>query len=80
MKIKLKEESEVTFFNIQFKGVFVGTNCVFRSELIGHIEETYFYPEDNNSIQNFFLNQPTRLKSLTFIFNSSTDFFGGMVV
>ncbi|XP_014280171.1 nuclear receptor 2C2-associated protein [Halyomorpha halys] len=80
VKVKLKEEMEITFFTIQFQGGFTAKELVFKGESNGYSEEVCFFPEDNNSVQQFALKHPTKLKSLFFKFNSSTDFFGRVII
>lgn len=78
------EDIEIKSFSIQFQGGFVGKDCHLEiskdhKELIKHP----FYPEDVNVMQHFKI--PTdgvnnKGKIFKLVFNSSTDFFGRIVV
>ncbi|CAH1393740.1 unnamed protein product [Nezara viridula] len=80
VKVKLREETDVKFFTIQFQGGFTAKDLVFKTELNGNSEEMCFYPEDTNSVQKFIIKQPTKLRSMLFKFHSSTDFFGRIII
>ncbi|KAG8221837.1 hypothetical protein J437_LFUL003471 [Ladona fulva] len=79
--IEFTDIIKVESYRIQFQGGFVGTNCVLKiTDDCGSTHIENFYPEDVNSVQNFSLKEPRLAKSLKFVFNSSTDFFGRIVV
>lgn len=39
-----------------------------------------FYPEDTNNLQRFNLMNKIKAKTLKFVFNQSTDFFGRIII
>ncbi|XP_049788273.1 nuclear receptor 2C2-associated protein [Schistocerca cancellata] len=82
IEIEFPDVKNLSAFEIQFQGGFVGKDC--QIEIVpGPESEKYvepFYPEDINSLQKFSLKSVTPAKVVKFVFNSSTDFFGRIVV
>ncbi|XP_032571227.1 nuclear receptor 2C2-associated protein isoform X2 [Drosophila sechellia] len=83
--LSLEEPQKVSGFSFQFQGGFSGQ----KSELImysadgAQIYQEPFYPEDINSPQLFPIAEPVREKAcskLKFVFESSTDLFGRIIV
>ncbi|XP_070163874.1 nuclear receptor 2C2-associated protein [Polyergus mexicanus] len=80
--INFEEECNVSSFEIEFQGGFVGKDC--------HVEAgndkkamtivEVFYPEDANKLQRFNLKNQIKAKTFKFIFNKSTDFFGRIII
>lgn len=60
----------------------MGKDCSVESASEPNKWETVepFYPEDINSSQTFHLTKPITTRYLRFVFNSSTDFFGRIIV
>ncbi|XP_017889445.1 nuclear receptor 2C2-associated protein [Ceratina calcarata] len=78
--IELEEECELSSFEIEFQGGFVGKDCHLD---VGNKDVKFlesFYPEDKNKIQTFHLKNSVRAKSFKFVFNESTDFFGRIII
>ncbi|XP_077290965.1 nuclear receptor 2C2-associated protein [Arctopsyche grandis] len=79
--LQWKSPRTISAYNIQFQGGFVGHDCeiiLVRDDGSKAIEP--FYPEDNNSVQKFQLKAPCNTKQVTVKFNSSTDFFGRIII
>ncbi|BES99933.1 Hypothetical protein NTJ_12750 [Nesidiocoris tenuis] len=77
ISINLKEPVALCALKMQFQGGFAGQHC---SILADGGNNTDFYPEDNNSVQSFQLPKNCRGKNVKITFNSSTDFFGRIVI
>lgn len=78
--IEFEQEYEISSFEIEFQGGFVGKNCHLE---VGNKETKFyesFYPEDKNTIQIFILTNPVKAKTFKFVFNESTDFFGRIII
>ncbi|CAK9800504.1 Nuclear receptor 2C2-associated protein [Anthophora plagiata] len=78
--INFEQEYEVSLFEIEFQGGFVGRDCHLE---VGNKETNFyesFYPEDTNAMQSFHLKNPIKAKTFKFVFNESTDFFGRIVI
>ncbi|XP_026836217.1 nuclear receptor 2C2-associated protein isoform X2 [Drosophila erecta] len=83
--ISLEEPQKISAFSFQFQGGFSGQ----KSEVIMYsadgvqIHQESFYPEDINSAQLFQIVDSVRDKpcsKLKFVFQSSTDLFGRIIV
>ncbi|XP_017013577.3 nuclear receptor 2C2-associated protein [Drosophila takahashii] len=83
--VSLDEPQKISGFSFQFQGGFAGL----KSEMIMYsadgvqIHQEPFYPEDINSPQLFQLKDTVREKAcskIKFIFESSTDLFGRIIV
>ncbi|KAH8290233.1 hypothetical protein KR054_001121 [Drosophila jambulina] len=79
------EPQNISGFEFQFQGGFAGQ----KSEILmytvdgAQIHQESFYPEDINSPQRFQLKDTTREKlcsKIKFVFESSTDLFGRIIV
>lgn len=77
IKLDFKEKYRITNIEIQFQGGFAGKDCHFKFD---NEDVEPFYPEDINTLQKFSLEKSKGTKSLTVIFNASTDFFGRIVI
>ncbi|XP_039307499.1 nuclear receptor 2C2-associated protein [Solenopsis invicta] len=76
--INFEKECSLSCFEIQFQGGFAGKNCHIeagndKKELT--VIESY-YPQDDNSLQQFYLKNRITAKVFKFVFNESTDLFG----
>lgn len=76
---------EISSFDIQFQGGFVGKDCYLevlspQNDDADTVLKHPFYPEDINNCQHFKLDHIVKGKILRFVFNSSTDFFGRIVI
>lgn len=73
-------------FSIQFQGGFASKEAHIEIHTVnnGDCKTTYeqpFYAEDINAVQHFKLNESqTNVKRIKLIFESSTDFFGRIIV
>ncbi|CAG2066527.1 unnamed protein product, partial [Timema podura] len=67
---------------MQFQGGFTGKDCevVLKTQTDPLGKSEPFYPEDVNSVQSFNLKEPVLTNNVRFVFNSSTDFFGRIVI
>ncbi|XP_060736121.1 nuclear receptor 2C2-associated protein [Tachysurus vachellii] len=67
---------------LQFQGGFSGKSCklegCIKNENLEHIMD--FYPEDNNSLQIFPIQNAPLVQKLKIVFENSTDFFGRIIV
>ncbi|XP_055852453.1 nuclear receptor 2C2-associated protein [Episyrphus balteatus] len=80
--LQFDEPQTVTSFSFQFQGGFVGKDAqVTATKEDGTEIGEPFYPDDINSVQTFNLKQPIEnTKKLKFVFGSSSDFFGRIIV
>ncbi|XP_054090412.1 nuclear receptor 2C2-associated protein isoform X2 [Zeugodacus cucurbitae] len=83
--IRFEEPQTVSKFSFQFQGGFVANpiSIHVETEDSKQILEETFYPEDINSSQSFILHQPIKSKEaakIKFLFPSSTDFFGRIIL
>ncbi|XP_018803128.1 PREDICTED: nuclear receptor 2C2-associated protein isoform X1 [Bactrocera latifrons] len=83
--IRFEEPQAISKFSFQFQGGFVAKTLLIHVETEDgkQILEEAFYPEDINSIQTFILNRPIKNKEaakIKFLFPSSTDFFGRIIL
>ncbi|XP_016992195.1 nuclear receptor 2C2-associated protein [Drosophila rhopaloa] len=83
--LSFEEPQNITGFCFQFQGGFAGL----KSEIImfssdgAHLHQEPFYPEDINSPQLFQIKDSARQKDcskIKFVFESSTDLFGRIIV
>ncbi|EFN80604.1 nuclear receptor 2C2-associated protein [Harpegnathos saltator] len=80
--INFEKECSLSSFEIEFQGGFVGKDCYLEAgnnEKDTTVAEA-FYPEDVNNLQRFNLVNKIKAKTLKFIFNQSTDFFGRIII
>ncbi|KAL1114847.1 hypothetical protein AAG570_007671 [Ranatra chinensis] len=81
IKIKFKERRVMKAFSIQFQGGFAGKDCVLH---FGNSNEEFenflFYPNDVNDTQEFVLPGNFDVTHVEFMFKTSTDFFGRIVI
>ncbi|ORX95329.1 galactose-binding like protein [Basidiobolus meristosporus CBS 931.73] len=80
--IDLQTPTSVQGLRIMFQGGFVGKECQALGAVEGndYISLGRFYPEDNNDVQEFSLEDQTPVKKLKLVFESSTDFFGRITI
>ncbi|XP_076444326.1 nuclear receptor 2C2-associated protein-like [Babylonia areolata] len=78
---------KVSEVHIQFQGGFVGKECWVECKDCGSsgdkrslVKVTDIYPEDVNSVQRFPMECPEPTTALRIIFNTSTDFFGRIII
>ncbi|XP_014207959.1 nuclear receptor 2C2-associated protein [Copidosoma floridanum] len=80
--VSFPEEVCLSLVQIQFQGGFAGLKCYLEAgpdtKDLGHVEN--IYPEDINSIQEFKLSSPVKSKVFKIVFETSTDFFGRIVI
>ncbi|CAM4656725.1 hypothetical protein PO909_027336 [Leuciscus waleckii] len=67
---------------LQFQGGFSGKSCKLKGsakeEDLEHILD--FYPEDNNCLQSFPIQDAPLVQRLKIVFENSADFFGRIIV
>ncbi|XP_053740738.1 nuclear receptor 2C2-associated protein [Synchiropus splendidus] len=72
----------VSRLNVQFQGGFSAKACRLEGSLRG--EDTkeihQFYPEDNNSLQSFPIQEAPSVDKVKIMFENSADFFGRIIV
>ncbi|XP_014483300.1 PREDICTED: nuclear receptor 2C2-associated protein [Dinoponera quadriceps] len=80
--INFEEECSLSSFEIEFQGGFAGKECYLEAgcnEKNTVVVEA-FYPEDVNNLQRFNLANKIKARTLKFVFNQSTDFFGRIII
>nr|CAD7415547.1 unnamed protein product [Timema poppensis] len=82
IELDLPSSVLVDSFTMQFQGGFTGKDCevVLKTQTDPLGKSEPFYPEDVNSVQSFNLKEPVLTNNVCFVFNSSTDFFGRIVI
>ncbi|XP_078041925.1 nuclear receptor 2C2-associated protein [Augochlora pura] len=78
--IDFEQECNLSYFEIEFQGGFVGKDCHIEIDNKGTEFSEPFFPEDKNTLQRFTLNEPKRAKCFKFIFNQSSDLFGRIII
>ncbi|KAK0168751.1 hypothetical protein PV327_002521 [Microctonus hyperodae] len=80
--LKFEQEQTIGIIEIQFQGGFAGKYCHLEAGSDSQdLKQSYeFYPEDTNSIQRFKLDKPVKGKTFKIVLNSSTDFFGRVII
>ncbi|XP_013106886.2 nuclear receptor 2C2-associated protein [Stomoxys calcitrans] len=87
ISIEFENLQSISSFSLQFQGGFASKEG--RIEIQREKDETggstaydqTFYADDVNSVQCFKLEEPqTRVRRVKFVFNTSTDFFGRIIV
>ncbi|XP_061389337.1 nuclear receptor 2C2-associated protein [Musca vetustissima] len=81
--IEFEELQTISSFAFQFQGGFAAKDA--KVEIHGADNgvayEQPFYAEDINAVQSFELKEPqSNVKRVKFVFSSSTDFFGRIIV
>ncbi|XP_058805273.1 nuclear receptor 2C2-associated protein-like isoform X2 [Phymastichus coffea] len=80
--IKFDQEVELSCIKIQFQGGFAGKKCWIEagSDLknLDYIQD--IFPEDINLLQTFNLDFSKKASAFKIIFDSSTDFFGRIII
>lgn len=78
----MKEQCKLSEIVIEFQGGFAGKDCHIEagndSKDIKKIQD--FYPDDTNTVQKFKLNQSVDGSMFRIVFNTSTDFFGRIII
>lgn len=80
--INFNKQCKLTTINIEFQGGFAGKDChIEAGDSPGNLKLIQeFYPDDTNVIQSFKLNNTVEAKTFKIVFNSSTDFFGRIII
>ncbi|XP_049321482.1 nuclear receptor 2C2-associated protein [Astyanax mexicanus] len=80
--LEFPEPVKVSELRLQFQGGFSGRSCKLegcnKEGNLEHIED--FYPEDDNSLQSFPIQDAPLVQKVKIVFKNSTDFFGRIVV
>lgn len=80
IEVVFKEDCDVSNLSIQFQGGFVGKNCHMDIvSVAGELISVPFFPEDNNTVQQFSI-PSVQAKRIRIVFENSTDFFGRIVI
>ncbi|CAG5111169.1 Oidioi.mRNA.OKI2018_I69.chr2.g5502.t1.cds [Oikopleura dioica] len=76
---QIVEEKNIEKFKlkIQFQGGFAGQKCFFKT---GPNSSLPFFPEDSNDLQEFEFEAKEDFEQLEVEFESSTDFYGRVIV
>lgn len=81
--LELPAPVQLEEIKIQFQGGFCGRECWLEGSLdsLTSLRKfSEFYPEDNNTYQSFPVNNNGAVKIIKIVFNSSSDFFGRIIV
>ncbi|XP_043079089.1 nuclear receptor 2C2-associated protein isoform X2 [Puntigrus tetrazona] len=80
--LEFPQPVKVSELRLQFQGGFSGKSCKLRGcakeEDLRHIVD--FYPEDNNCLQSFPIQDAPSVQRLKIVFENSADFFGRIIV
>ncbi|XP_029905344.1 nuclear receptor 2C2-associated protein [Myripristis murdjan] len=82
VSLEFPQPVRVSEVKVQFQGGFSGKTC----RLEGCPKDgdltliTHFYPEDNNSLQRFPIQEAPAVDKVKIVFENSTDFFGRIIV
>lgn len=79
--IKLKNFFKLKQFNLTFQGGFSGKLCqilLYKDD--DFVYQQPFYPQDNNKLQSFHLQEIFEVNKIKLLFNDSTDFFGRITI
>ncbi|XP_063056551.1 nuclear receptor 2C2-associated protein [Engraulis encrasicolus] len=80
--LEFPQDVRVNEVKLQFQGGFSGRTC----KLHGALQEndfthvTDFYPEDDNSLQSFPIQEGPPVRRIKIVFENSADFFGRIIV
>ncbi|XP_051980443.1 nuclear receptor 2C2-associated protein [Xyrauchen texanus] len=79
--VEFPQAVKVSELRLQFQGGFSGKSC----RLKGGDKEDFkpildFYPEDNNCLQSFPIQDAPLVQRLKIVFENSADFFGRIIV
>ncbi|XP_026091675.1 nuclear receptor 2C2-associated protein [Carassius auratus] len=80
--LEFPQPVKVSELRLQFQGGFSGKSCKLegsaKEEDLKHIVD--FYPEDNNCLQSFPVQDAASVQRLKIVFENSADFFGRIIV
>ncbi|XP_050951257.1 nuclear receptor 2C2-associated protein [Labeo rohita] len=80
--LEFPQPVKVSELRLQFQGGFSGKSCKLegsaKEEDLKHIVD--FYPEDNNCLQSFPIQDAPSVQRLKIVFENSADFFGRIIV
>ncbi|XP_059399183.1 nuclear receptor 2C2-associated protein-like [Carassius carassius] len=80
--LEFPQPVKVSELRLQFQGGFSGKSCKLegsaKEEDLKHIVD--FYPEDNNCLQSFPIQDAALVQRLKIVFENSADFFGRIIV
>ncbi|XP_018965805.1 nuclear receptor 2C2-associated protein isoform X3 [Cyprinus carpio] len=80
--LEFPQPVKVSELRLQFQGGFSGKSCKLEGSAkekdLKHIVD--FYPEDNNCLQSFPIQDPPLVQRLKIVFENSADFFGRIIV
>ncbi|XP_016340674.1 nuclear receptor 2C2-associated protein-like isoform X2 [Sinocyclocheilus anshuiensis] len=80
--LEFPQPVKVSELRLQFQGGFSGKSCKLqgsaKEEDLKHIVD--FYPEDNNCLQSFPIQDAPLVQRLKIVFENSADFFGRIIV
>ncbi|XP_061094197.1 nuclear receptor 2C2-associated protein [Conger conger] len=80
--LEFPQPVKISEVKLQFQGGFSGKNCRMEGCMKEAEFEKFsdFYPEDNNSMQVFPIQEAPLAQKLKIVFENSTDFFGRIIV
>ncbi|XP_028299747.1 nuclear receptor 2C2-associated protein [Gouania willdenowi] len=82
VSLEFPRSVQISLLRIQFQGGFSAKQC----RLEGRPEDgtitvlSHFYPEDNNSLQSFPIQEAPAVHRVKIVFENSADFFGRVIV
>ncbi|XP_053178848.1 nuclear receptor 2C2-associated protein [Scomber japonicus] len=80
--LEFPQSVRVSELKVQFQGGFSSKTC----KLEGYVKDgdftviSHFYPEDNNALQSFPIQEAPAVDKLKIMFENSADFFGRIIV
>ncbi|XP_012671047.1 nuclear receptor 2C2-associated protein isoform X2 [Clupea harengus] len=80
--LEFPQSVRVTELRLQFQGGFSGRTCRFHGCLQDNDFAliTDFYPEDDNSLQSFPIQEAPPVHKMKIVFENSADFFGRIII
>ncbi|KAJ0032300.1 hypothetical protein NQD34_002381 [Periophthalmus magnuspinnatus] len=81
VSLEFPQSVKITEIKLQFQGGFAAKSCRLEgSHMDGEVKISQFYPEDDNSLQSFPIQEAPVVDKVKIIFENSTDFFGRVIV
>ncbi|XP_030228376.1 nuclear receptor 2C2-associated protein [Gadus morhua] len=80
--LEFPKNVKMSELKVQFQGGFSGRTCRLEGCVSGgeFTALSQFYPEDNNSLQSFPIQEVPAVSRLKIVFEDSSDFFGRIIV
>ncbi|XP_029987659.1 nuclear receptor 2C2-associated protein [Sphaeramia orbicularis] len=82
VSLEFPQSVRVSELKVQFQGGFSAKTCRIEGCPKGgdFAEICLFYPEDNNSLQSFLIQEASAVDKVKIMFENSADFFGRIIV